>query len=356
MTHIWVRAEQRENEQRTGITPEGVRALMATGMSVTVEESGCRAIPIEDYQKTGCDIAAEGSWPDAPKDAIIFGLKELPEGDTPLPHRHIMFGHAYKGQADGPALLRRFKAGGGVLYDLEYLTDDIGRRVAAFGYWAGFAGAAIGLMVWNAEKRGEGPGPDQIHIYPGRDMLMSELKRNLAAVLETGTLKPTAIVIGALGRVGRGASDCLEALGLDVLKWDMAETAHGGPFPEILDHDIFVNCILAREGVPVFVPKSALGSPRRLAVIADVSCDPNSPYNPIPIYDHATSFDHPVIRVAETPPLDVMAIDNLPSLLPVESSEDYAAQLLPSLKTLDRINSGVWARAKDIFDEHVAKV
>ena len=103
MTHIWVRAEQRENEQRVGVTPEGVRALMKAGMSVTVEESGCRAIPIEAYRETGCAIAAEGSWPDAPKDAIIFGLKELPAGDSPLPHRHIMFGHAFKGQADGPA-------------------------------------------------------------------------------------------------------------------------------------------------------------------------------------------------------------------------------------------------------------
>ena len=356
MTHIWVRAEQRENEQRVGITPEGVRALMKAGMSVTVEESGCRAIPIEAYRKTGCAIAAEGSWPDAPKDAIIFGLKELPAGDSPLPHRHIMFGHAFKGQADGPALLRRFKAGGGVLYDLEYLTDESGRRVAAFGNWAGFAGAAIGLMVWIEEKRGAGPGPQKVSVYPGRDALVSELKTNLAAVVKAGARKPNAIVIGALGRVGTGASDCLEALGLDVLKWDMAETAHGGPFPEILDRNIFVNCILARDGVPVFVPKSALADERQLSVIADVSCDPSSPFNPIPIYDHATSFDHPVIRVAEAPPLDVMAIDNLPSLLPVESSEDYAAQLLPSLKSLDRIESGIWARARDIFETHTAKL
>ena len=61
-------------------------------------------------------------------------------------------------------------------------------------------------------------------------------------------------------------------------------------------------------------------------------------------------------RVAKAPPLDVMAIDNLPSLLPVESSEDYAAQLLPSLKTLDRIERGVWARAKEIFETYAAKV
>ena len=34
-------------------------------------------------------------------------------------------------------------------------------------------------------------------------------------------------------------------------EWDIDETAHGGPFPEILTHDIFLNCILAAPGVPV---------------------------------------------------------------------------------------------------------
>ena len=137
----------------------------------------------------------------------------------------------------------------------------------------------------------------------------------------------------------------------------MAETAHGGPFPEILDHTLFVNCILAQPGVPVFVPRSALTAPRRLSVVADVACDPNSDYNPVPVYDHSTTFDAPVIRATQgNPPLDVMAIDNLPSMLPIESSDDYAAQLLPSLRTLDRIDAGVWGRAKAVFDTHMARL
>ena len=44
-----------------------------------------------------------------------------------------------------------------------------------------------------------------------------------------------------------------------------------------------------------------------------------------------------------------MAIDNLPSLLPVESSQDFAAQLLPHLQGLDRLDQGVWARAEAEF-------
>jgi saccharopine dehydrogenase (NAD+, L-lysine-forming) len=48
-----------------------------------------------------------------------------------------------------------------------------------------------------------------------------------------------------------------------------------------------------------------------------------------------------------------MAIDNLPSMLPLESSEDFAAQLLPSLLTLDVLTEGVWARAEKDFVTHV---
>ncbi|SHE36713.1 saccharopine dehydrogenase (NAD+, L-lysine-forming) [Ruegeria intermedia] len=351
MTHLWVRAEQRPNEERVGLTPEGAAQLIAAGIRVTVEESHVRAIPIDGYRAAGCEIAPENSWPEAPPDAIIFGLKELPEDGTPLPHRHIMFGHAFKGQHSGRKLLERFKAGGGTLYDLEYLVDENGRRVAAFGYWAGYAGAAVTLKTWAAQQRGEICGP--VGVYPGKDALNAELLAELDA---TGAPRPRAIVIGALGRVGTGASDLCEAMGVEVTKWDMAETALGGPFPEILEHDIFLNCIFARPGTPVFVPREALNAPRQLTAIGDVACDPDSDYNPVPVYDRATTWEEPALRVATDPVLDVMAIDNLPSMLPVESSQDYAAQLLPSLLTLTDLTSGVWARAEDTFKSHIERI
>ncbi|WP_406647588.1 saccharopine dehydrogenase [Aliisedimentitalea scapharcae] len=348
MTHLWVRAEQRPNEERVGLTPEGAKSLMDAGIRVTVEESSVRAIPLQGYVDAGCEIAPENSWPEAPLDAIIFGLKELPETGTPLTHKHIMFGHAFKGQHSGKALLERFKAGGGTLYDLEYLVDESGRRVAAFGYWAGYAGAAVTLKAWAAQQHGKICGP--VGVYPGKDTLVAEL---LTEVEATGKPRPRAIVIGALGRVGTGAADLFEAMGISVTKWDMEETASGGSFPEILDHDLFLNCIFARPGTPVFVPQTALNANRTLSAIGDVACDPDSDYNPVPVYDRATSWEKPALRVATDPVLDVMAIDNLPSMLPVESSQDYAAQLLPSLTTLTDIDSVVWGRAKATFLEHL---
>ncbi|MRX49787.1 saccharopine dehydrogenase [Paracoccus sp. S-4012] len=348
MAHLWVRAESRPNEDRTGITPEGVRRLRQQGHRITVEESARRVIPTAAYAREGAEIAPEGSWLSAPPDAIILGLKELPGDGTPLSHRHVMFGHAYKGQPAGRILLSRFREGGGALYDLEYLTDETGRRLAAFGYWAGFAGAAVSLKCLTAQHRGEICPP--VRAYPSQEAMLEEVRAELDG---TGGMRPHAIVIGAKGRVGTGAADFCTAMGMPVTRWDMEETAHGGPFPEILQHEVFLNCILARPGTPVFVPADATAPGRRLRVIGDIACDPTSDFSPIKVYDRATDWNAPALRVATDPALDVMAIDNLPSLLPAESSEDFARQLLPVLETIDRIEDGPWGRARALFDNHV---
>jgi len=346
MTHLWVRAESRDHEARVGIMPDGVAALIAAGLRVTVEDSVQRIVPIADYVAAGAEIAAEGAWVDAPLDALIFGLKELPADGTPLRHTHIMFGHAYKGQPDGRVLLDRFKLGGGRLLDLEYLTDDTGRRVAAFGYWAGYAGAAVSLMCWMAQQQGKVMGP--VRAVPTQAALLTDLRGAMAGVTAP---PPSALIIGALGRVGTGAADLCRDMGVGTTLWDMAETASGGPFPEILAHELFFNCILARPGTPVFVPASAKTAERRLSVIGDIACDPDSDFSPIKVYDRVTTWDAPALRVHDAPVLDVTAIDNLPSLMPLESSADFAAQLLPHLAAP---GSDVWARASKLFDQAIA--
>jgi saccharopine dehydrogenase (NAD+, L-lysine-forming) len=245
--------------------------------------------------------------------------------------------------------LERFKSGGGTLYDLEYLVDENGRRVAAFGYWAGFAGAALSLKCWAAQQRGTIAGP--VSKYLSKSALLDDLNTEMKSMS-----RPRAIVIGALGRVGTGASDLCAAMNVPVTKWDVAETSSGGPFPEILQHEIFLNCILARPGCPVFVPASTKTDARKLTVIGDIACDPTSDFSPIKVYNRTTDWATPALRVHDIPPLDVTAIDNLPSLLPVESSEDYATQLLPSLLTLDNLNAGVWGRALAEYQRHTASL
>ena len=146
------------------------------------------------YATTTGGIAPEGSWVDAPADAIIFGLKELPDDGTPLHHRHIMFGHAYKGQTSGRILLDRFQAGGGTLYDLEYLLDADGRRVAAFGYWAGYAGAAVSLLSFAAQQNGGLIGP--VSTFANAPALVGAMQTAL------NRATPSTPIIGSLRPVG----------------------------------------------------------------------------------------------------------------------------------------------------------
>ena len=158
MTTIWIRAETKAREERAPISPQDAARLIAAGFELVVEESDARALPIEAYKVAGCEIVEEGTWRSAPQDAFIIAVKEMPEGDDfPLMHRHIHFGHMFKDQHGWRAGLSRFREGGGVLYDLENLTDETGRRVAAFGYWAGFAGAALGLNLWAGQQEGKTP-------------------------------------------------------------------------------------------------------------------------------------------------------------------------------------------------------
>ena len=344
MPHIWLRAESKPFERRVALAPAAARELVAAGITVSVEECGNRVFDIRDYREAGCRIVPAASWPDAPRDCYVLGLKELPEPLPALRHRHIYFAHAYKQQEGWKALLRRFAGDGGRLLDLEYLLDDNGMRIAAFGYWAGFAGAALGVMARLAQ-----PGMlDPAGSYGNKDQLLAQL----SDLLERSSLRPRIIIIGAKGRCGSGAAELCRELGIETTLWDLEETAQGGPFPEILEHDIFLNCVFVRSATPPFLTRECLAEARRLCVIVDVSCDPFADYNPLPIYDQCTTFLRPALRLMDEPVLDLIAIDHLPSMLPEESSEDFSSQLLGALIELP--DGRVWQRARELFAEKAA--
>ena len=88
--------------------------------------------------------------------------------------------------------------------------------------------------------------------------------------------------------------------------------------------------------------------------------DSTNPNNPVPVYDITTTFDKPTVPVTlpagtQGPPLSVISIDHLPSLLPRESSEMFSQALMPSLLQLkDRGNARVWKQAEELFNEKVA--
>ena len=198
--------------------------------------------------------------------------------------------------------------------------------------------------------------------FANQDLLISHIRTKLSAGEKIANRKPTVLVIGALGRCGSGAVDLCRAIGIpdsQMLKWDMAETAKGGPFTEILESDIFVNCIYLSQPIPPFIAPEALDTTpsRKLSVVCDVSCDTTNPHNPIPIYDINTTFSAPLVDVPTKtePKLSVISIDHLPSFMPREASEAFSQALLPSLLQLkDRKTSRVWRQAEELFEEKVA--
>ena len=148
-TVLHVRAESKPLEHRSAITPTIAKKLVQEGgYTINVERSPLSIFDDLEYEGTGASLVPTGSWIDAPSDHIIVGLKELPEEDFPLQHTHVQFAHCYKGQGGWADVLARFPRGGGTLYDLEFLQDEQGRRVAAFGFHAGFAGAALAVKNW----------------------------------------------------------------------------------------------------------------------------------------------------------------------------------------------------------------
>jgi saccharopine dehydrogenase (NAD+, L-lysine forming) len=107
-------------------------------------------------------------------------------------------------------VLKRFGEGGGKLYDLEFLNDENGRRVAAFGFHAGFAGAAAGALALAAEKSGRGKLRN-LEPYSNEADMVKDVKEKLG-----GSGKGIkALVMGALGRCGRGAVDLFRKIGLE---------------------------------------------------------------------------------------------------------------------------------------------
>ncbi|WP_299440787.1 saccharopine dehydrogenase [uncultured Phycicoccus sp.] len=331
--HLWMRHETRPTERRAPLVPHDAARLVAAGARVTVEESPQRVFGIEAYRTGGCEVAPAGSWPQAPDDAHVLGIKELPDEPVELRHTHIFFGHSYKGQDGAETLLARFSAGGGDLLDLEYLTAD-GRRVIAFGYWAGYVGAALGVLA----ARGR--------LAPLHPMERAELD-DLTRGADAGGLP--ALVIGARGRSGRGAVDALGVAGAATTGWDRTETA-------VLDREalrareLLVNCVHSTVPQAPFVGPEDLTAARALRVVADVTCDVTSEHNLVPVNTAVTTWADPARRVAADPPLDVIAVDNLPSLLPREASMAFSADLVGLMPQLLG-RRGPWQEARRAFED-----
>ena len=352
LVHVWIRSESRGTERRAPVVPADVPLLLDAGFEVTVEESAQRIFDIEESAAAGASVVAEGTWTDAPHDAYVLGIKELPDEPASLCHRHIYFAHAFKGQEDARRTLERFRRGGGRLLDVEYLIDENGKRVVAFGYWAGYVGAALGVLHLAGTLS-----------PPLSPMARHELDAELEKAGRAGADLLLGLVTGARGRSGRGAQRALMTAGVPITRWDRQETRDLHK-QALLGHDLLVNCVVTHTPTTPFVVQEDLEHERRLRLLADVTCDVTGPTNMLPVNTEITTWQDPVRRLHGgtpehgTAPLEVIAIDNLPSLLPREASEGFSAELTPRLLGLAEQGgpSGPWRAADRTFDEAIASL
>lgn len=298
--HLWLRAEIHDEDTRAALTPDAAAELLAGGYRISVEHSDSRIFPDTAYADAGCTIVPNGSWPDAPAEAIILGLDELPQADSPLRHRHIF---AVPTGA-GDSFAARAAAGGGAVHDLNRMRADL----PAMDYWAGFAGAAITLRGWAMQIMGE----DEISLAPAPDAqsLCDDTRADLNATLLP---RPTARIIGAESTLGQGAADLCAALGVRL----GAEA------------DILLNClpdtVTKHTGARIIGDLAFSGAPGDLAMRLGADTG---------------DWDMPFSAPGEA---WIMALDTLPALLPQEFSRDFSAQILPALRNFD---APIWAGAR----------
>lgn len=346
--NIILRKEYRK-EQRTAITPENAKRLVENGNRVYVELSDDRIFPIQEYINVGCKQVLPGFWNTTDlKNTLVVGLKELPDNITNIKHTMTHFQHCLKGQSSAEVSLQNIKDG--MLYDIEYFTDESGRRLLSFSHNAGFVGAALAMLKWISVIKNV-----DFNTFYKNSYTQYELAELIKFGIDLNGKLPKVIIIGALGKCGRGAMDLFTRVGLAdyVTQWDIEETKIPGPYSEILEHDILINTILLpKEAQPnPFVTWDSLKENKNLSVIVDVSCDVNSPNNVLPINNKCTTLQEPFYEVYKG--VHFCSVDNLPSLVPRDASEQFSGTFTDLILEYVNGNSDTWNRCGNVFRDAV---
>ena len=110
--------------------------------------------------------------------------------------------------------MKRFIDGNSELFDLEFLQDSLGRRVAAFGRSAGFAGMAVGILVWCHKQLSPNTKFEGLSPYKTKEDLIAHIKLQIEKVGK----QPKILVLGALGRCGKGSVEVCKMAELDCIE------------------------------------------------------------------------------------------------------------------------------------------
>ncbi len=388
------REDKNEWEGRVPLVPADVHRLAADeGIEFAVQPSAVRAFADGEYAGRGVEIRED--LRDCP---VVVAVKEIPS-EFFLPGRtYVFFSHTIKGQPENMSMLRRLMDLGCTLLDYERIVDETGGRLIFFGKYAGLAGMIDTL--WTAGRRFSAEGFQtplstirQAIEYPDLDAAESAVSEAGEEIAVRGLPEPlTPFVIGVTGygQVSKGAQEIIDLLPVkEIPARELPSVYAGGDTPAHIIYKVvfteedmvrpsdpgrpfdldeyfnkperyvsrfdeylpfitlLVNCIYWDDRYPVFVPDGFLRDNPRipLKVIGDITCDVEGSIecnkkatdsgNPVFVFDPVTGS---IRDGVEGNGVVVLAVDNLPCEIPIDSSTRFSSVLsgfIPALAAED---------------------
>ncbi|RMF01797.1 MAG: alanine dehydrogenase [Bacteroidetes bacterium] len=359
-------------DARVPLNPQQCAHLIAEyGLEVVVQPSSVRIFKDEEYAAAGVPLSEYMGDCD-----LLLGVKEVPIEQLIPGKTYSFFSHTHKKQLYNRPLLRALLQKHIHLIDYEVLTDNYGRRVIAFGYFAGVVGAHNAF--WTYAQRAKALGLPGFELPRMRDLYDYRAAQQVYKYL---SIPPLKIVLTGTGRVATGAAQVLDDMSIrqvsprdfltlsfdepvytqlqshDYLKHSkgqLFDKIHFYQYPEEYSSafapytkvaDIMINGIYWDNRAPAFFTREEMAADDfRIRVIADITCD-IAPLSSIPATLRASTIADPVfgfdpVTGQETAPhqlhvIDMMTIDNLPSELPRDASTSfgnmYIKQVLPHM-------------------------
>ena len=374
-------------ERRTPLTPSDVSVFTSAGVRVLVQPSTLRIFTDSEFAAAGATITDDLS----PANTIL-GVKEFPASSL-LPNRsYLIFSHTIKAQPANMAFLDECRRQRVRLFDYETIRSRDGKRLVAFGQYAGIAGMIDGLRGVGERLLSKGysspfMGVGSAYMYPSIDSAKRAVEYCGEEIRRVGLPKPLLpfrVVFTGAGNVTQGAQSVFEALphqyvdpaALPSVKPDphtlyaakvsaehMVQHAQGQPFNKAQYYDN------PSEYVPVFHERVAphtsllvngmywdnryprlitLEQYRRLQqsnapllAVADITCDVKGS---VEMLQKSTTIEQPFFvydgvtgemsdRV-EGDGVLMLGVDNLPAEFPRDASTHFSSKLKPFIEAL----------------------
>ena len=327
--NIFLRSEINKSELRSPLSPDDIKLLINNGFIIYVEKSEHRIFIDSDYENCGA-ILTNKKWYEMDNHFLIIGLKELDNLEYLNNHTHIYFSHSYKNQNNSNKLLKAFINSNSILYDFEYFIDPrFQTRFISFGFYAGIVGGMLGIKQYI------------------EDMTSVQLWKNEEEMINTIEYKEyfkdlKIALIGYNGNCGKGVEYILNKI---CNEFNITYIGRNDSKSELYNYDIVYNCIkLDKDYNEVWIDENNINLFNKKIIIVDISRDSYKDNNPIKLYIEPTEWSNPVLKYNEH--INIIAIDNLPSLLPYDSSIYFSKLCCNLLLNYNRYKN-IWKGSKE---------